>query len=229
MRYLPICLNLEAKAVVIVGGGAVGTQKVRDFAECGARIKVVSPEVSAYIQAEADAGRIELVRRGYREGDIVGAFLVMVATDDPETNAAIFAEATRAGQMVNVCDDPPHCNFIFASKIERGPLTVSIFTHATSPAFSKRVRRELERVLGPEYARMAELLAEVRPRVKEMPGLTQPERQAIFERIVYSDILYLFAEGDTDGARERVERILAEADRGIPTTKTPRRHEAHEG
>jgi precorrin-2 dehydrogenase/sirohydrochlorin ferrochelatase len=214
MRYLPVALNLEGKPVVIVGGGTVGTQKVRDFAECGARITVVSPVVSPFIQAETDAGRLELRRRLYEAGDIAGAFLVMVATDDAATNGAIYAEATRHGQLVNVCDDPPHCNFIFASKIERGPLTVSIFTHATSPAFSKRVRRELERVLGPEYAQLAALLAEIRPRVKAIPALTQPQRQRLFERVVYSDVLYLLAEGDETAARERVEAIVAEAERG---------------
>lgn len=211
MRYLPVALNLEGQPVVIVGGGQVGTQKVRDFAECGARITVVSPVVSPAIQAEAEAGRLELRLRRYQAGDIAGAFLVMVATDDAATNAAIYAEATRHGQLVNVCDDPPHCNLIFASRIERGPLTVSIFTHATSPAFSKRIRRELERVLGPEYAQLATILAEVRPRVKALPGLTQPQRQRLFERIVYSDILYLLAEGDEAAARAKVEAILSEA------------------
>jgi precorrin-2 dehydrogenase len=214
MRYLPVALNLEGKPVVIVGGGKVGTQKVRDFAECGARITVVSPVVSPFIQAEADTGRLELRRRPYEAGDIAGAFLVMVATDDGLTNAAIYKEATRHGQLVNVCDDPPHCNLIFASRIERGPLTVSIFTHATSPAFSKRVRRELERVLGPEYAQLAVLLAEIRPRVQAIPGLTQPQRQRLFERVVYSDILYLLAEGDEAAARDRVEAILAERETG---------------
>jgi siroheme synthase-like protein len=208
MRYLPICLNLAGKPVVIVGGGAVGTQKAHDFAGCGARITVVSPVVSECIEVEAEAGRLELRRRRYEPGDIDGAFLVMVATDDAAVNAAIYAEATRNGQLVNVCDDPPHCNFIFASKIERGPLTVAIFTHATSPALSKRVRRELERVLGPEYARFAELLAEIRPRVKAIPGLSQPDRQRLFERLVYSDILYLLAEGQEEAVRNRVEAIL---------------------
>jgi precorrin-2 dehydrogenase len=215
MRYLPICLNLEGRSVVILGGGAVGTQKARDFAECGARIRVVSPVVSEYIEAEAAAGRLELRRRRYEPGDIDGAFLVMVATDDAAVNAAIYDEASRNGQLVNVCDDPPHCSFIFASKIERGPLTVAIFTHATSPALSKRVRRELERVLGPEYARLAELLAEIRPRVKAIAGLSQPDRQRIFERIVYSDILYLLAEGQEATARERVEAILEEIQEGM--------------
>src|SRR5205809_990526 len=101
MRYLPICINLEGRSVVIVGGGIVGTQKARDFEACGAQLTVVSPVVSEYILAEAEAGRLELRHRPYQAGDIDGAFLVMVATDDAAVNEAIYAEASHRGQLVN--------------------------------------------------------------------------------------------------------------------------------
>lgn len=209
-KYLPICLNLEARSAVVVGGGVVGTQKVRDFLDCGAQLRVISPVVSDYLREQAEAGRISLAERCYEPGDIQGAFLVVVATDDPAVNTAIYAEASAAGQLVNVCDDPPNCNYIFASKIERGPLTLSIFTHGTSPAFARRVRRELEAWLGPEYAAFAELLAELRPRVKAIEGLTQPQRQRIFERLVYSEALLLFREGRVADARTLCDRLISD-------------------
>ena len=209
-RYLPVALNLERRSVLVVGAGAVGTQKVLDFLACGAVVTVVSPVASEAVRREAAAGQIRWLERGYAPGDADGQFFVMVATDDPETNAAIYAEVSERGQLINVCDDPEHCNVIFASKIERGPLTLSIFTHGASPALSKRVRRELERVLGPEYEALAVWLAEVRPRVRALPGLTQPERQRIYERLVYSEALFLFAEGDREGAVRLLEEILAE-------------------
>src|SRR5712692_1115345 len=209
-RYLPVALNLEGRPVLVVGAGAVGSQKALDFLECGAAVTVVSPAASEAVRREAAAGRVRWLERRYEPGDAEGQFCVMVATDDPETNAALFAEASARGQLINVCDDPEHCSVIFASKIERGPLTVSIFTHGASPALSKRVRRELERVLGPEYEALAEWLAEIRPRVRALPGLTQPQRQRIYERLVYSEALFLFAEGDRAGAVRRLDEILAE-------------------
>jgi len=219
-RYLPVCLDLNGRRAVIVGGGAVATQKMRDFAECGAEITVVSPQATDEIRGEAAAGRLRLIERRCQPSDIDGAFLVVVATDDPAANAEIFEEASAAGQLVNVCDDPEHCSYIFASRIERGPLTVSIFTHGTSPALSRRVRRELEAWLGPEYQELAELLAELRPQVKALRGLTQPERQRIFERIVYSEALVLFREGRGEEARGLADGILTtetrRAQRGEP-------------
>lgn len=207
-RYLPICLDVAQRPVVVIGGGNVGTQKVRDLLECDARVTVISPVCSDYIRELAEAGRITLHERRYGSGDTQGGFLVVVATDDPETNAAAYAEANAAGRMVNVCDDPPNCNFIFASKIERGPLTVSLFTHGTSPAFAKRVRREMEGWLGPEYAQMAELMADLRVRIGSFDGLSQPQRQRIYERLVYSELLMVFREGQGDAARVLAERLI---------------------
>jgi precorrin-2 dehydrogenase/sirohydrochlorin ferrochelatase len=183
---------------------------VLDFLGSGAMVTVVSPGASEAVRREAAAGRVHWLQRSYQAGDAAGQFFVMVATDDPETNAAIFTEASGRGQLVNVCDDPEHCNVIFASKIERGPLTVSIFTRGASPALSKRVRRELERFLGPEYGTLAQWLEEIRPQIRALPGLSQPQRQRIYERLVYSELLHMLAEEEREPARRRFDEILAE-------------------
>jgi precorrin-2 dehydrogenase/sirohydrochlorin ferrochelatase len=207
-RYLPVALNLEGRTVLVVGAGAIGSAKALDFLDCGAQVTVISPDAAEAIRDAAEAGRIRWVQRRYQPNDAAGYFFVMVSTDDPDTNTAVFVEASARGQLINVCDDPAHCNVIFASRLERGQLTVSIFTHGSSPALSKRVRRELERVLGPEYADLARWLAEVRPQVLALPGVTQPQRQQLFEQLVYSDVLYLLAEGRREEARQRFEAIL---------------------
>jgi len=209
-KYLPICLNLEGRSALVLGAGNVGTERIHSLLECGAVVTVVSPQVSAPVQEAAAAGRLTLKQRPFEPGDTEGAFLVVIATDDPAANAAAYREAEVAGQLVSVTDDPAQCNYIFASKIERGPLTLSIFTHGTAPAFSRRVRRELEGWLGPEYGELAELLAELRPRVRALAGLSQPQRQRIFERIVYSEALLLFREGRAEAAKALAERLLRE-------------------
>src|SRR5439155_3234545 len=86
-RYLPVALNLEGRPVLVVGAGAVGTQKVLDFLACGAVVTVVSPVASEAVRREAAAGRVRWLERRYEPGDAEGQFFVMVATDDPEANA----------------------------------------------------------------------------------------------------------------------------------------------
>jgi precorrin-2 dehydrogenase/sirohydrochlorin ferrochelatase len=209
-RYLPVALNLEGRPVLVVGAGKVGTRRVLELLACGAGVTVISPEASEEVLRLRDEGRVTLHARPYRAGDSEGYFLIEAAASDAAANAAVYAEANARGQLVNVCDDPPHCNYIFASKIERGPLTLSIFTHGAAPAFSRRVRRELEAWLGPEYGALAELLADLRPRVMALPGFEQEDRQRLLERVVYSEALLLFREGKPDEARALAGRILAE-------------------
>jgi precorrin-2 dehydrogenase/sirohydrochlorin ferrochelatase len=199
---------LKERRVLVVGGGRVGGQKAAESVACGARVTVVSPLAIEEVQSAAARGELVWEARRFRGGDTAGFWLIVAATDEPATNDQVFREASAAGTLVNVCDDPSRCSFIFASKIERGPLTVSVFTHGTSPALSRRVRREVEGWLGPEYGLLAELLAELRPQVMAIPGLEPDDRRRLFERLVYSELLYLFREGEAENARALAALVL---------------------
>src|SRR5258705_2286774 len=86
-------LRLEGRRVVVVGGGAVASRRVRAVLDAGADVLLVSPKVAASLEDLAAAGRIRWERRGYRPGDCAGAWLVCACTDDPEVNAAVAAAA----------------------------------------------------------------------------------------------------------------------------------------
>ena len=46
MRYYCANLDISGRPCLVVGGGAVGARKVRKLLQCGARVILVSPEVS---------------------------------------------------------------------------------------------------------------------------------------------------------------------------------------
>jgi uroporphyrin-III C-methyltransferase/precorrin-2 dehydrogenase/sirohydrochlorin ferrochelatase len=56
-------------------------------------VTVIDPSPSGFITQLADEGRIELIVRRYRPGDLAGAWFAMAATDEPGTNTAVAAEA----------------------------------------------------------------------------------------------------------------------------------------
>ena len=95
MTSMPVSLNLDGQPVTVVGGGAVATRRVARLLECGAAVRVISPEPSGEILRLAEAGALVLLRRRYRSGDLEGARLVMTATDDPEVNQSASDEARR--------------------------------------------------------------------------------------------------------------------------------------
>ena len=89
-------LRLDRRLVVVVGGGAVAARRVPALLEAGARVRIVSPSVSASLQDLVAAGRIGWEQRRYAPGDCAGAWLVCACTDDPAANEAIAAEAEAA-------------------------------------------------------------------------------------------------------------------------------------
>jgi siroheme synthase-like protein len=162
---LPIFVKLEGRPCLVVGAGAVGLQKVRSLLECGANLTVVAPEARDEIRELAAEGKLEWQRRRYAGEDIQGQQLVIAATNNPEVNHAVYADAVAAGVLVNAVDDPPFCDFYFGSVVRRGPLQIGISTAGESPAFAQRLREQLELLLdegtGPWLERLGVLRREV--------------------------------------------------------------------
>ena len=202
----PAILLLEGRLAVVVGGGAVAERKVRTLLDAGAKVRVVSPDLTKKIRAQADAGDIELVDRRYERGDLAGAAAVVAATDDEEVNRGVFAEATDAGIPVNVVDNVSLCTFTAPSIVRRGDLVVAISTGGNAPALAVRIRERMEREFGQEYARFLELMGELRAQV-EVPG-DQDERAKAWYRVIDSDVMDLVRAGDVDRARERATQLL---------------------
>jgi uroporphyrin-III C-methyltransferase/precorrin-2 dehydrogenase/sirohydrochlorin ferrochelatase len=109
MTYL-LGLRMQGRDVLVVGGGRVAQRRVPVLVEAGARVTLVSPAVSAALEDLAAAGHITWTRRAYAPGDVAGPeapayWLVHAATDDPEVNAAVAAEAEAARVWCVRADD----------------------------------------------------------------------------------------------------------------------------
>lgn len=162
-----IYLRLRDRPVVVIGGGPVAQRRIAALIEAGARVTVVSPDVTAAIGQWAEAGRLHLERRRYCVGDLCGARVAYVATGDAEASRLAREEADVAGMWLNVADQPSLCDFLSPAVVRRGRLTVAVSTDGASPALAARLCRKLERDLGAEYAGVLEQLADLRARCRE--------------------------------------------------------------
>jgi uroporphyrin-III C-methyltransferase/precorrin-2 dehydrogenase/sirohydrochlorin ferrochelatase len=166
----PIVIDLAGRPVVVVGGGAVAERKIEILIEAGARVTVVSPEVTDRVARWARGGRIALERRRYRAGDLAGARLAYAATSDPAVNRAVREEAVREDAWLNVIDEPDLCDFISPAVLRRGDLTIAVSTSGRVPALSKQIREELELRYGPEYAETVQRLGDQRDAKRRAQG-----------------------------------------------------------
>ncbi len=172
MGFIPIFLQVENRPCLVVGGGEVALRKVRPLLDAGASLTVISPQVSAELTALAHSGRLSLILRAYRPGDMRGYHLVYAATDDRELQHRLFEEARRLNILINVADAPEFCSFIAPSVVRRGRLQVAISTAGASPSIARLLRHRIEQWLGGEY----EVLLEVMAGAREWLKAHEPDR-----------------------------------------------------
>ena len=207
--YYPIYLDLQNKKCVVVGGGEVAQRKVLLLLQCGAQVVVVSPEATEKLTELARDSQITWYAREFEPDDLNGAFLVYAATDKPTVNSYVSTSAHDYGiSLVNVVDTPAECTFITPSIVARSDLIISISTSGKSPALAKKIRQQLEKQYGPEYADFLDILGEVRKVAMDIIP-TQKQRQQIFEKLIDdSEIFDLVCAGKKEEARKLVMQKL---------------------
>src|SRR5262245_21266330 len=157
------CLKLSGRRCVVVGGGAIGLEKVEGLLACDASVTLVAPEAEPALRDLAGEGSILWEPRVYGGvDDLEGALLAIAATADTAVNTAVSRDAEERGMLVNVADVPSLCNFILPAIVRNGPIAVAISTAGASPALAKRMRAEVGELFGEEYAALAIMLNDIR-------------------------------------------------------------------
>lgn len=194
MRYYPVFLDLKGKPCVVIGGGEVAERKVEGLLRAGASVTVVSPKATKKIKALTEKGRISLLKRKYKKGDLKGAFLVVSASDARDVNHSVYEEAVESEMLVNVVDDPMHCNFIVPSVVDRGGLVIAISTSGKSPYLARVLREELENYIGAEYETFLEILGSVRNKLLKN-DVNRDKKERVIKALVASPIPEWLREG----------------------------------
>ncbi len=148
----PLFMDVSGRRCVVVGGGGVASRKARGLLESGARVVVVSPEVTPEIE-DMD---VTVERRPYAPGDLAGCTLAFAATDSREVNAAVVREAEEHGIPVNVADRPAEGDFALPSVLRRGGLQVAVSTGGASPTLARRIRDAMEPSFAAEWESVVE-------------------------------------------------------------------------
>lgn len=193
MRYYPALLDLKNRRCLVVGGGRVGTRKVKTLLACGAHVRVITLKATDELIELARSAKIELHRRAFEEEDFSRVFLVIGATDNQKLNRRIHQIAEERGCLCNIADQPKLCNFVLPSFFTQGDLTIAISTAGRSPAFAKHLRKQMQNQFGPEYARLLELMGAIRDRLlstEHAPEVHKP----LFEQLIADGLLELIKE-----------------------------------
>lgn len=174
--HYPVCLDLQGKPVLVVGGGTVATRKVQNLLKFGARVTVVSPEFSNAIRKLAKRKKVRAITSPYSSKVLNGTELAIAATDDNNINRAISRDCKKRRILVNVIDQPELCTFIAPAIMKRGSLVIAISTAGAGPMLARLIREKLQKMFGNEYAALLRAMAARRKKVQKTLGTMQQKR-----------------------------------------------------
>ncbi|PYI52208.1 precorrin-2 dehydrogenase/sirohydrochlorin ferrochelatase family protein [Paenibacillus flagellatus] len=226
MRTLyPMMADIAGRPCLIVGGGTVAERKAAGLLDAGAAVTVVSPDVTPRIAAWAAEGRLSHISRAYESADGEGMALVFAATDRPDVNERVHADATSRGQPVNVADRPELCSFVVPAVWRRGHLLVAVSTSGTSPMASARIRDRIEAAIGDGIDAFLEFADEYR-RLVQARVPDPARRKELLGRLFADEALELVRAGRWDSMRAR---LLAGLEGGTRMPSAARSGEEREG
>ncbi|MBQ0865631.1 uroporphyrinogen-III C-methyltransferase [Streptomyces smyrnaeus] len=137
----PVGLRLAGRRVVMVGGGTVAQRRLPALLTAGADVTVVAPEVTPSVEAMVTGGEITWERRTWRPGDLADAWYALAATDDPEVNAAIVAEAESRRVWCVRTDDADEGTAWTPATGRSDGITVAVLTSGAQGAAGRDPRR----------------------------------------------------------------------------------------
>lgn len=207
----PLMLNLEDRLALLVGGGAVATRKAGRLIEAGARIRVVSPSLSAELRRVLASPRVrsELRERPFEPRDLEGAFLVFACTDDEALNQSVLALCREEGLPAQSATGPDFGDFTVPSAIRRGQLQVAISTGGASPALAQVLRERIEELFPERYAELIDLLARVRE-TQLARGESSEQNAAKFRALARGPLEGAVLSGDRAAADAILRETLGE-------------------
>ncbi|MDE2749762.1 MAG: bifunctional precorrin-2 dehydrogenase/sirohydrochlorin ferrochelatase [Chloroflexota bacterium] len=206
----PVLLHLKDKPVAVIGGGEVAARKVEHLLNAGARVLLISPEISPALVQRYNAGDIVWLQAAYQR-DMFQEYmpiLVIAATDDERVNQTVAQDAHRIRALCNVANGSTDgSDFSNMAQIDQPPLTVALSTSGKSPALLRMLKAKLAADIGEEYSVLADWLGAIRRDARAAKG-AQKERQALYEAILDSAVLPLLRAGKTEEARHAFNRIV---------------------
>jgi precorrin-2 dehydrogenase/sirohydrochlorin ferrochelatase len=199
--YYPVFIDVVDRTCVVIGGGKIGEEKVRKLLESGAKVSIISPEVTDGVRGlvASDGEKVTWAQREYQRGDLKDAFIAIAATDDTRVNTQISEEANERNVLLNVVDVTHLCTFIAPSVARRGEVTIAVSTGGASPALARKFREELTASTLIEYADLAPLLSVARNELKEMGVKVAPDH---WQTCITDDLLTMVQDGKDEEAKK---------------------------
>lgn len=205
MACFPICIDINDKKCLVVGGGNVAKGKIEQLKEFGADITVIAPFICDEIKSFCKYDKVHIVRRTFSDDDVEGMTIVVAATDHLSVNKRVSDVCRERNIPVNVVDEKELCSFFFPAIIKEEELVISVSTNGTSPLLASHIKEKIYKEVIEEgdknYGRIAGIMGKYREYIKKRIDDTKLRKKA------YEEILDLLLDHN-EISDEDVDSIL---------------------
>jgi siroheme synthase-like protein len=158
----PVVIEGTALAALVIGGGAIGSRRALALLDAGVRVHVVAPDVAqTLIDTAQQNTSLRISRVEYSPDLITDELLVIAATNDGATNAAVAADARARGRLVTVVSNAELGNCTIPAVHRAGDVVVAISAGGV-PNAAIRLRDAIGQIVDGRYAAAVAVLATLR-------------------------------------------------------------------
>ncbi|GHH75629.1 uroporphyrinogen-III C-methyltransferase [Streptomyces sulfonofaciens] len=139
----PVGLRLTGRRTVVLGAGQVAQRRLPALLAAGADVLLISPSATPSVEAMAERGELRWERRRYAAGDLVDAWYALIATSDPEANAAASEEGERERVWCVRADDAEAASALTPATGRGAGVSVAVLSaelHDRDPRHTAAVR-----------------------------------------------------------------------------------------
>ncbi|MEQ9459714.1 MAG: NAD(P)-dependent oxidoreductase [Phycisphaeraceae bacterium] len=198
---------------LVIGAGPTGRRRAALMTDLGAHVTVVAPDANP---SDLPAS-VTVFNRLAAPADLHGRHLVILATDNPDTQHSLMQAAQALRIPVNRADDGDAGDLTFLATRSAGPLTLSVSTAGASASAAVTIAEEALAAVAPDWTALLEKAAAERDRIQQQipPG---PARQQILRQLVNEDSRAAARESD-QALRDHWDQLISQAQTSATTQK----------
>ena len=211
-----IHLNLQGKLVIVIGGGNEALKRINSLLEENCQILVISNELNNQIKTLVKNKKIKFKKQKIQNSAILSIYkpyMIITTTNDKKLNQKIIKDAKNKKIIAYSSDNPELSDFANPAIIDfENTIQIAIFTGGKSPAMSKKLRIESEKIfkkiITKEDIGQIKIQNIAREHAKNTIS-TQNERKMYLSSIMGDkEIKRLIKEGQLKRAEKRAITIL---------------------
>ena len=152
-KFFPVFISMKNRQIWLIGAGNIALRRAAGLLDFGAVLTVIAPEISAgfyELQRTCGEERLILEKKKFVPGSIPaeGLLFVLSATDDRETDRAVYAECKEKGISVNIASDQTMCDFQFPALIQQENLVIGVNSGGRDHRKVRRISEKIRKWIG---------------------------------------------------------------------------------